>query len=196
MKKEIINTEVFCGPLTLEESFKYNCKVINLKYEYVGYKGTEQWAIVSELSKDELMMKYAAIVSDYTPFILLSVAQGEAMAEYDRIEDKFRKRNMRYGHIFDVNDGEFEQHHPEFAVEPDYIEMLEQQDEIDRLHIAIDRLTPIQKRRLQKYFFEEKTYKEIADEENSSFSAVRESVFSALNSLKKICNYSEPLNRK
>lgn len=184
MKKEIINTEVFCGPLTLEESFKYNCKVINLKYEYVGYKGTEQWAIVSELSKDELMMKYAAIISDYTPFILLSVAQGEAMAEYDRIEDKFRKRDMRYGHNFDVNDGEFEQHHPEYAYEPDYTEILEMNENIERLHKAIEKLTDTQKSRVMKHFFDGKSFNEIAIEEDSSKSSVRDSIYAAINKLK------------
>lgn len=34
--------------------FKNECKIINLKYEYEGYTGTEQWAIVSELTEKEL----------------------------------------------------------------------------------------------------------------------------------------------
>ena len=32
-----------------EELFAKDCKLINLKYEYMGYTGQEKWAIVSEL---------------------------------------------------------------------------------------------------------------------------------------------------
>ena len=38
----------------LKEEFQNECKVINLKYEYEGYTGEEQWAIISELTKKEL----------------------------------------------------------------------------------------------------------------------------------------------
>ena len=30
----------------LDEQFKKDCKVINLNYEYPGYTGIEQWAIL------------------------------------------------------------------------------------------------------------------------------------------------------
>ena len=36
-----------------EELFSTECKLINLKYEYQGYTGTEKWAVVSELSEKE-----------------------------------------------------------------------------------------------------------------------------------------------
>ena len=42
--------------------FKNECKVINLKYEYEGYTGMEQWAIVSELTEKELFEKYPDVV--------------------------------------------------------------------------------------------------------------------------------------
>ena len=34
----------------LKEEFQNECKVINLKYEYEGYIGVEQWAIISALT--------------------------------------------------------------------------------------------------------------------------------------------------
>mgnify|MGYP000806165109 CR=1 FL=1 len=40
-----------------EELFSTECKLINLKYEYQGYTGTEKWAVVSELSEKELFEK-------------------------------------------------------------------------------------------------------------------------------------------
>ena len=49
----------------LKEEFQSECKVINLKYEYEVYSGKEQWAIISELSKEEILKKYKPIVQDY-----------------------------------------------------------------------------------------------------------------------------------
>ncbi len=179
-------SEVVFEPLTLEESFKLNCKVINLKYEYVGYKGTEQWAVVSELSKDELMDKYGALMAEYVPFILLSVEQGEAITEFNNVEAKYRMRNLRYGHAFDVNDGAFEQHHPEFAYEPNYIEDMEFRDNVERLHKAINSLSEVQKRRIKKYFFEGKTYLQISEDEGVSLYSIRDSIKNSIEKIKKI----------
>ena len=35
----------------LDEQFKYECKVINLSYEYPGYTGKEKWAIITDLTE-------------------------------------------------------------------------------------------------------------------------------------------------
>lgn len=67
-----------------EELFSTECKLINLKYEYQGYTGTVKWAVVSELSEKELFEKYPDVISRYTPFVLLSVEQGEVIAEAKR----------------------------------------------------------------------------------------------------------------
>ena len=40
-----------------EELFAKDCKLINLRYEYKGYTGTEKWAIVTELAEEELLVK-------------------------------------------------------------------------------------------------------------------------------------------
>lgn len=50
-----------------EELFAKDCKLINLKYEYTGYTGQEKWAIVSELSEQELFEKYPNEVKQYIP---------------------------------------------------------------------------------------------------------------------------------
>ena len=70
--------------LTLEQQellFANDCKLINLRYEYHGYTGTEKWAIVTELAEEELWVKYPDVIRRYTPFILLSMAQGEVIDE-------------------------------------------------------------------------------------------------------------------
>ena len=52
--------------LTLEQQellFANDCKLINLRYEYHGYTGTEKWAIVTELAEEELWVKYRRLMS-------------------------------------------------------------------------------------------------------------------------------------
>lgn len=44
MKKLTVNEQ--------EELFAQDCKLINLRYEYSGFTGTEKWAIVTELSEE------------------------------------------------------------------------------------------------------------------------------------------------
>lgn len=66
----------------LKEEFQNECKVINLKYEYEGYIGVEQWAIISALTEKELFEKYPEIVKQYMPFVLLSNEQGQAIYEF------------------------------------------------------------------------------------------------------------------
>ena len=58
--------------------------------------------------------------------------------------------------------------------------------EKERLHNAIEQLSEIQKRRLIKYYFEDKNYEEIAKEEGCSFQMVAKSVKAAIRNLKKI----------
>ena len=49
----------------LTEAFKADCKVIRLKYEYPGYTGTEKYAIISDLSYEQIVEKHAPVVKQY-----------------------------------------------------------------------------------------------------------------------------------
>lgn len=78
-----------------EELFAKDCKLINLKYEYNGYTGDEKWAIITELSVKELGEKYPLVIERYSPFVHLSIAQGEVIDDANRNEDKYAKRSSR-----------------------------------------------------------------------------------------------------
>ncbi|MDD5905621.1 MAG: hypothetical protein PUC60_03230 [Clostridiales bacterium] len=75
----------------LDEQFKYDCKVINLSYEYPGYTGKEKWAIITDLTEEELRKKYEEIIFSYRPFIILSSVFGSVRADFIRNENKFSK---------------------------------------------------------------------------------------------------------
>lgn len=81
----------------LELQFQEECEVINLKYEYDGYNGDISWAIISNLTEDEILEKYRSIIGDYMPFIILPSAFGEVRDEYRRNEKKFQMRAIRNG---------------------------------------------------------------------------------------------------
>lgn len=56
----------------------------------------------------------------------------------------------------------------------------------EELKITIDSLSNIQKRRIKKYYYENKTLEEIAKEENCSKVAVKHSIDDGINKIKKI----------
>ena len=167
-----------------KELFVKNCKLVDLRYEYEKYTGKEKWAIVTELSEEELKSKYPDVIRRYAPFVLLSVAQGKAITEYQNAEAKERMRKLRFGHPFDINDGVFEEHHPELVVKESILEQICLQEEKQLIREAIDKLTDIQKRRIIAYYFEDKSIREIAAAEGVNISKIEKSISLALKKLK------------
>lgn len=168
----------------LKQRFQEECKVINMKYEYNGYAGNEQWAIISELTEDEILEKYRPFVEEYIPFILLTPAFGEVRDEFRRNEKKFQMRAARSHDIFHFEDGEMELYHPELICD-DFEKQFFKSEEEKALRNAIAQLKPIQKERLIKYYFEGKSTRQIAKEEGVSHQTVSDSLSFALENLKK-----------
>ena len=65
----------------------------------------------------------------------------------------------------------------------DFADLLNKADSYKRLYAAIDRLPNLQRRRLNLYYFEGLTYRQIAETEGVGLAAVARSVKRALNSL-------------
>lgn len=173
-----------------EELFPNECKLINLKYEHKGYTGTEKWAIVTE---KELFEKYPDVISRYTPFVLLSVEQGKVISDFEKNEDKHRKRMNLTLDCFCFDDEISAKFHQElcsfdeltFEKRERYEKQKLRELQIKTVKEGIDLLTETQKRRLIAAFFEGKTYRTIAQEEGASFTKIEKSVMQALKKLKK-----------
>lgn len=56
----------------------------------------------------------------------------------------------------------------------------------ENLHMAISKLSEVQKRRLKKYYFEEKTFDEIALVEGCTYQSIQRSVYRAVAKIKNI----------
>lgn len=111
----------------------------------------------------------------YSVFNIFELSDLSIMNEFDRhIEHSKLNENTLNKRIFNVERG----------VEDIVINKIEKQ----KLHIAIDSLPLKQKNRIQKYFFENLTQKEIAKIENCSIRAIQYSIECALKNLKNFLN--------
>lgn len=168
-------------------------KVINLKYEYEGYGGNEKWAIISELSEKELYGLYPDEMRRYSSFLLLSVEQGKAIADFKLNEDKYRKRSINNEDYFGYSEGLTENLHTE-AIVSDFVEQQENEEyckmreELKQrlFDQAIASLTEKQRRHLLLRYVEGKTSVEIAREEGISEQAVRKNTQTAIRKFEKI----------
>ena len=120
-----------------EELFAKDCKLINLRYEYTNYTGKEKWAVVTELTEKKLRKKYPDIIKRYTPFVLLSMAQGEVINGSDRNDDKYEKRAKRTLDVYGYEDDISEQFHRELITP--FADPIEQAEE-EQLEIEKEQL--------------------------------------------------------
>ena len=169
----------------LDEQFKKDCKVINLKYEYPGYTGIEQWAIITDLSEEDLCTKYAEQIAPFRPYILLSASFGVVRDDYRRNEKKHQMRATRNIDAFHYDDELTTFFHHEL-IDVSTEDLVCRDFEISRLRDAITTLQSKQKERLIKFFFYGKSARTIAAEEGVAYSAVDKSIACAIKNLKKI----------
>lgn len=169
----------------LELQFQEECKVINLKYEYDGYNENVSWAIISNLTEDEILKKYRPFIEEYIPFIILTPDFDKVRDEYRRNEKKFQMMAARKHDFYNFEDSEIELHHAELVTD-DLEENFFKSEEEQALRKAIQQLKPIQKERLIKYYFEGKSSRQIAKEEGVNYSKVEKSINVALKNLKAL----------
>lgn len=65
-------------------------------------------------------------------------------------------------------------------------EYFDNAQDAEDLHMAVNKLPEVQKRRLKKYYFGEKTFEEIALEEGCTYQCVQRSVYRAVAKVKNI----------
>ena len=57
-------------------------KIIDLAKEYEGFTGDIQYAIVTDLTEEELEARYGEELTDFHPFVILSGEMFNVMNEY------------------------------------------------------------------------------------------------------------------
>lgn len=121
----------------------------------------------NHIQKVELSKK---LFDSFNKFELVDISQ---MNEYDRhyehsevYEKTLNKKNVAVSQSL-------EEHFEDVLV-------------MENLHMAITKLPEVQKRRLKKYYFEEKTFDEIALEEGCTYQSIQRSVYRAVAKIKSI----------
>lgn len=168
----------------LDDDKKIIFVAVSLKYEYLGYSGEYCYCIYTDLTAEELVRLYGADVQKYEPYLILTLEQYEARAEFVKNNERYKKRRMRREEYFGYQDGLSESVHHELQT-PDIAGDVVTADENARLMGALDQLTPTQKRRVLAYFFEDKSTRKIAEDEGVNYSKVDNSIHGALKKLKK-----------
>ena len=162
-------------------AFKAECKVIDLKHEYTGYKEDVRWAIATSLSEVTLRAKYGKIIAQYEPFLLLTEEHAKIIIQFHSNERKHNKRNAELGDAFCYEDSLFEKFHPELVENP-----FDDSSDMTWLYEAIEKLEPLKRERIKKHYIEGISVAEIADTEGVSFQSVYKSITRALKILEKI----------
>lgn len=143
---------------------KYNPYTIYLengKY-YVSFVDTNKNVQKIEVSQE--------VFESFNKFELEDISQ---MNEYDRHLEHYEVYESILHKKIVSNDISIEEYFENIQV-------------TEKLHIAISKLPDLQKRRLKKYYFEEKTFEEIALEEGCTYQSIQRSVYRAMAKIKKI----------
>ena len=191
-----VNINISISNSELEE-FKKECKLICLDREYNGFIGDQKWAIITDLSEEELKQKYVTLIQRYIPYVLLSVAQGEPILESIRNNHKFEMRSKRTTEPFDYDDELLPLFHSELLsfVDPlegkeKIIERLKEEHALDELIIKVQRtlslMKPIQRDRLIKNVVRGLSSRKIAKEERVNYSTVDKSIKAAKKNFRHI----------
>lgn len=103
--------------------------------------------------------------------------------ESEKQDNNMMVRNSRYIHKYELSDEALSNKmlNNQTSIEDKLISDFE----IEELYEAINELSDIQKRRIRKYFFENKTFEEIAKEENCTKMAVKFTIDNALEKISK-----------
>ncbi len=110
-----------------------------------------KWAVVTNLSQDELNRKYGLELAGYKPYILMTVEQWNAFHDYDLNEKKHDMRSIRNHDMFGYEEGLTEYCHSVFSCdEPEDTVIAKMEHE--KFREAIDRLPEAQRRRCILYY--------------------------------------------
>ncbi len=176
-------------------TFKNECKVIRLDAEYKGYTGDTKYAIITDLTEDELSSRYPDEIKRYIPYVLLTREMGKAIRDYDRNEEKFAKRTARCESVFIACTEEEEALIRSLSVDDKQAILDAESNEkeakqriIEICRAALETLTPMQRDYLIRHYLHKVPLRVIAREEGKNFDTVREICCAARKKFMKACS--------
>ena len=171
-------------------------QAVNLVTEYGAKLHGCKYAIASKHPQWKMEKRFEESLEQFRPYIFLTGKEYAAILESQQNDDKFHKRDVNNHDGFGFTDELTEIMHDCEKVnadpEPDVLSAIIEAEEKARtekyeyeLPAAMGKLTSIQRRRIEMYFYDNKTLREIAEIENVDIRAVWESIEGALKRMKK-----------
>ena len=164
------------------EQFKEVCSFFKLEEEYPGWTGTEKYGIITAVSETVLQTEYAVIMKALSPYIILDMNYAAVRNESINTERRYERKKDLHESLFSF-DEETEYYHAELLC-PDFSEEIVASD---TLKYALSKLTEVQRRRVEQYFFHDMSLKEICESEGGDVTLVSvwQSIQAALKRMKK-----------
>lgn len=182
-----MSNKKFLSIQELEEQFFQECFTIETKKEYPGYTGNEKWIIATDLSESEFNLKYSVIIDAYKPYLLIKTSFVDVRSIYIRNNKKFKRRSERNEDIFGYIDSETEVHNKKLNINNCQESFLANIDK-QLLNSAFKTLTPLQRERVFKKYYQGKSSRIIAKEDNVNYSTVDKSIYSAIKKMHEFLN--------
>ena len=175
---------------------KIEFQAVNLISEYGQMLNGCKYAVASRHSRKRLEEMYAENLKKFSPFIYLTEDEYRPIREYNNNDSKFHQReiNCHVGYEYREEISESGHRCVSLLSDPDpdpLTAIIEREDEalkrrqIAALPEAMAALTEKQRNRMIKYFYEEKTFRQIAEEEGTHVNSVFYSVRSGKEQIKK-----------
>ena len=129
---------------------------------------------------------YISFVDANNNFQKIEVSQ-EVFESFDKFElEDISQMNEYDRHLEHSEVNENTLYQKSVSSEQPLEEYFEKAQDGENLHMAISKLPDVQKRRLKKYYFEDKTFEEISLEEGCTYQCVQRSVYRAVAKIKNI----------
>ena len=196
MKVIIEGHVVVINKMSIYVDGKMEFQAVNLITEYGQKLNGCKYAVASRYSKERLEELYAENLKKFSPFIYLTEDEYRPIRESNNNDSKFHQReiNCHVGYEYREEISESGHRCVSLLSDPDpdpLTAIIEREDEalkrrqIAALPEAMAALTEKQRNRMIKYFYEEKTFRQIAEEEGTHVNSVFYSVRSGKEQIKK-----------
>ena len=162
-------------------TFIKDCKVLNLAKEYEGYTGKEKYAIITDLSEEELNLCFKEELEKYRPYVILSTEMYAVILESNRNDEREHKRAYRSHDAFALDDervSSFSNSDPALIAESD--------ETYNHIINKIMELPDSQLQRLYQHIGLDRSIKDIAAAEGVTTASVYESLSRAKKAIRKV----------
>lgn len=157
------------------DEFKKHCNFELCTKRYPDWIGSEKYIVITDDAEKDLLEAFPEIMKELSPYVIV----GRYFA---KMNDDMRYNDSKSAaSSFSLDQIDDYENLSEDFVAPDFSENLCNKDAISRALLC---LTEIQKARVQRLFYANKTLKEIALEDGVSITSVFESISAALEKMR------------